>query len=46
MLEKLVIIAILGLFVFEFTGCESNGSGERLDKKINQTIENANDKSK
>ncbi len=33
MLKKLLIIAILALFVFGFTGCDSNGPGEKSVKK-------------
>ena len=46
MLKKLFIIAILALFVFGFTSCESNGPGDKIGKRIDQAIQNANDKSK
>ncbi len=46
MLNKMLIIGMLALFVFGFASCESNGPGDKIGKKIDQAIQNANDKSK
>ena len=46
MLKRMLIIGMLALFVFGFTGCDSNGPGDKIGKKIDQAIQNANDKSK